>query len=143
MPLWQPANAIARPAYYDRDAIPISMQYNQIIAPAASTVRATYSPPFGYAAFIEVSTMLILRFTAAAPASQANDQLRLNPFYGGVVIVAINLLNSNVIGDQRQAVITSYGYMAYGDVMDAVTFDGSVGGTMQHGVFMKGTEFLY
>lgn len=143
MPLWQPANAIARPAYYDRDAIPVTMEYNQIVAPHAAVVRVSYSPPGGYAAFVEVVTMLLLRSSAAGAANPANDQVRLNPFYGGVVIVAINFMQSNVISDQRTAIVTSYGYMAYGDVLDGLTYDSSVGGTMQHAIFMKGTEFLY
>ena len=143
MPLWQPMDAIARPAYYDRDAIPVFMNYNASVGPHGSTLRASYTPPFAYAAFIESLYMLGMRSGAAAPVGFTDASFRLTPFYGGTVIVSYLIWNNNTLYFQEKMALTSYGYMAYGDVIDFRTSDGSTGGTTIYALAMKGTEFLF
>lgn len=143
MPLWQPSNAIARPAYYDRDPIPAIANYADQIPPAGSTVRASYIPPNGYAAFIEAMFLFTYRGVVAAAPSIVQFYVNFRPFTGGVYRVAQVQQNTNVLFEDKTLVSGNFGYMAFGDQIDLITFDGSTGGQQAFGGTVKGTEFLY
>lgn len=143
MARWYQTSEIARPEYYDRQPIPVFCAYSNVVAPAGGTIRATYTPPANYAAFVEVVSLSIRRATAAAPAQAAAFYLNFLPFYGGSFIVLFVTFDSNVVGDVRGDTLSSLGYMAFGDSINLTTFDFSVGGTLQFTGAAKATEFVY
>lgn len=143
MPLWQPMDAIARPAYYDRAPIPIIVQYSGVVAPHAPTTRASYTPPDGFANFLETMYLFERRQTAAAPGSSVVSYVELLPFYGGSGVILQNYFESGLVALQPATMLSNYGYIAYGDTIRLVTFDSSIGGSIQYQLALKGTEFLY
>lgn len=143
MPLWQPQSAVARPAYYDREPAPVTCAYSATHIPHGGTVRATYSPPVGFAAFMETGTVLIRRAAVAAPAQAAAFEVDYLPSGGGSVIVAFLPFILNVVGDNAILPTGVFGYMAFGDTIQLLTFDFSVGGSLQFTGAIKGTEFLF
>lgn len=143
MPLWQPTKSLARPAYYDRDPVPVYGAVNATFAPHGVTQRASYTPPTDYAAFIEFIQYTHIRTAAAAPAASSNLYWDFLPFYGGTVRVLWSYFLDNTVNLVKTGQIDGYGYMAYGDTLQLFTQDASTGGTMSYQSSMKGTEFLY
>ena len=144
MPLFQPTKAIARPAYYDRDAFTYAVPFTGTLAPHGVTQRITYSPPQGYAAFIENLLSSMIRVTAAAPAIYALSIWRFTPFFAGVPGPVLYVAQpSNTVYDFKSENIQNTGYMAYGDNLECVTADFSIGGTVLYNETAKFTEFLF
>lgn len=143
MPLWQPTTAVARPAYFDRDPIPVNPSFYGIIPPHGFTTQATYTPAFGYAAFIEEMVLTVVRTNVAAPAGVVNDWIIFLPFFGGYMYPVFLYDVLATAFDSRQLNVSSFGYMAYGDTLAINTSDVSTGGFMLHNLAVKGTEFLY
>lgn len=143
MPLWQATQSVARPAYYDRAAIPTIGQYNAAVAPHASTVRVQYSPAYPFAAFIENCTLLVRRNSVAAPLGRVAIQATIIPFFGGSTTLSIVRMFDNTVEATKQDSQNTIGYMAYGDTLYIVTSDGGTGGTVEYLGSYKGTEFLY
>jgi hypothetical protein len=143
MPLWQPSKALARPDYYDRDAIPQFITYQNTVAPHGLTVRASYSPAFPFAAFIENMVARMTRVTAAAPAASMNLYADFVPFFGGTARIFWLFTVDNTLFAGYTFNGNSFGYMAYGDTLTLSTGDASTGGTVSFLASEKGTEFLY
>lgn len=143
MPRWYPTRELARPVYYDRDAIPIIATYVGLVTPHTFTTRATYTPAFPFAAFIEVLMTFAFRVTAATTPSAVSSFWDFLPFYGGTARLDWNYFEANTAGYQLVHQLTSFGYMAYGDTIRYTTNDSSTGGTIYFLGSMKGTEFYY
>lgn len=143
MPRWYAGSDTARRIYYDRDPIPIYAAYGGTVGPHGLAVRASYTPPIGYAAFIEVISFLNVRHVLATTPVFSTTELKFYPFYGGVVPISIQLFPNNVTYQSMALQLTGYGYLAYGDVLEIATQNLDAGGTVQFQATLKGTEFLY
>lgn len=143
MPLWQPSKTLARPQYYDRDPVPVAASYLATVAPHGSTIRASYSTAYPYAAFIESLIVDIIRVTAAAAVGPVSGHWEFLPFSGGTYRLQWVYFVDNTLQVQRAQEGNSFGYMAFGDTIQFVTVDGSTGGTNFYLGSMKGTEFYY
>lgn len=143
MPLWQPTQSVARPAYYDRDAIPMILVGSFSGGPHVATVRATYTPAFLLACFVEVGYLSMVRSTVAGVVVQAGVYIEYLPYFGGSQIILNDAYISNVINFPQINQLSQFGYMAYGDTIRIVTFNSDTGGTINHYGSLKGTEFLY
>ena len=135
---------VARPAYNDRQPIPILANYLASgVAPHAMTVRASYTPPDGYAAFIESIVLQVIRQSAAGVLSYSEAFIYFLPYYGGTYQLLPCTLFNNTVAQYAQQSLTSYGYMAFGDTLQIKTQDTSTGGFCAYSGLIKGTEFLY
>lgn len=134
---------VARPAYYDRQAITAMIDASTHLLPSGQTVRATYAPAFPYAAFVESIYVSIQRATAAAPVNASAIMVRYYPFFGGVITVMALTCTSNVVGFVESDHQPDFGYMAYGDAIKLETFDIDTGGALDTYASMKATEFRY
>lgn len=144
MPQIFTTSEIARPQYYDRQPVPIVASFlSSGVVPHALTTRASYSPAYPYAAFIEAITLQVIRQSAAAAQSYQEAFVFFLPYYGGTYQLLPCTGYSNVPGNVTQQNMSDYGYMAYGDTLQLKTSDPSTGGTGSYSVLLKGTEFLY
>jgi hypothetical protein len=143
MPQIYTVEQIARPAYYDRQPIAVFTGYANIVGPHATTLRASYSPPGGYANFGEIVMLGAIRATAAPGNALASAIMNIAPFYGGEFSVGQANLDNLGVGAEKTVILTQVGYIAFGDTLKFYTVDGSAGGTIQYNLYFKGTEFLY
>lgn len=143
MPRWYTGRDVARPAYYDREAIPCLGFSNVGVGPHANIIRVSYGPAFPYAAFIETMITTLQRNVAAAPVGLVNAYWELVPFFGGSTIIDSEAFTDNTVGYRLNQVISQLGYMAYGDLLQFRTFDLGTGGSVGYLGSFKGTEFLY
>lgn len=143
MPRWYPTRELARPVYYDRDAVPVYANVNATFTPAGATVRASYSPAYPFAAFMETIYLSIRRDAAASAALFDQAFVNFYPYYGGNTRIVTVERWDNVLNVVDKAVVTSYGYMAYGDSLQIYTYSGSIGGSVAIFASIKGTEFYY
>lgn len=144
MPQIFTTSEIARPQYYDRQPIPVVASFlSSGTVPHAATIRASYSPAFPYAAFIEAITLQVIRQAVAAPNGYQEAFVFFLPYFGGTYQLLPCTLYSNVIGAVAQQNMSDYGYMAYGDTLQLKTSDNGTGGSGAYSTLLKGTEFLY
>lgn len=143
MPLWQPAKALSRPVYYDRDPVPEFAYWINAVAPHGVTLRATYGPATGRAAFLERFTLQAFRTTVAAPAADVNHWANFNPFYGGAFRFAYVVFSSNTLYVVNDDNGSDFGYMAFGDDIEIYSLDNSTGGSVAYLGSVKCTDFLY
>lgn len=144
MPLWQPSKVLARPAYYDRDPLMVQGGYNSSLAPHATTLRISYAPPFQRAAFVELINLFIIRVGVAGAAGLSALWWQASLAGSGVFYkVAYSAIDNVAVATSNQNVVTSLGYFAYNDQLQAYTLDAATGGTVYYDTSFKGTEFLY
>lgn len=143
MPQFFQTTQIARPAYYDRQAIGVLNAYAATLAPHALTTRWTYTPVNGGAAFIETIALEAIRTAVAGALSASAVNIVFAPFYGGSFVLAGANIFDNVLYSKDEAQITSLGYMAFGDTLSLQTVDTDTGGQIfMRGTF-KGSEFVF
>ena len=128
--------AVARPAYYDRNAASVSGNYGATVGPHAATTRFTYTVPSGKKCVVEAVYAHILRQTAATA-------LGIVQLYSGTNTVrSVNLAayNNTVYSyypDKATTQLTVYG----GASFTAVSADAGTGGTNEIIIQFNGTEF--
>lgn len=136
------AQGLARPTYYDRNAIPQARSYSQgAIAPHAQTQRWTYTVPAGKKAFIEEIFGQVRRETAAAPVGRIDIQVIYVPVTGSSMFIALPIIYTNVVGDQQTEFPPQLGLMVAGDLIHGDTEDTSTGGTAAFVAAIKFVEF--
>lgn len=132
--------AVARPAYYDRNAASIANIYLQTVAPHASTARWTYTVASGKKLQLENTTIRVIRITAATVAGTYATEVTLT-IGASTYLVTQSYQTSNVANftDFRtdQTVMTLYA----GEIITGATIDTSTGGTVQYGLWNKGTLY--
>lgn len=143
MPLWVTTSAIARPAYYDRNARAIMFSFAGVIGPSPVVVQATYTPPVAYAAFLEVGTVSIIRNVAAAAPIYAQVLITTAFAGGGGGTLGQWTNNSNVLYVYHEEMIPTYGYVKYGDTVQICTFNPELSGSFAMNAAVKGTQFLF
>lgn len=118
-----------RPQYYDRNPLTVSVlgYFNAGLAPAGSTLRASYTVPSNRKANISAVSLSMIRQTVATTPLLAGAGIQRTTDVGDF---SANLYN-NVVGatDEARSGINLFGFA--GNVYNLNTFDNSTGGTIQ------------
>ncbi len=134
---------VARPNYYDRLVAVASFTYGStVLAPAAQTIRATYTVPTGHRAYWESAGGWLSRASAAGALGRARIFHRWTPFLLSVGhTVLMTVLFANNIGDHAEQSQTDYGVLGAADIATIETFDDSTGGSVEYTASGKVTEY--
>ena len=133
--------AVARPAYYDRNASSIMPNYSGVISPTGATTRYTYTVAAGKKALLEVSTAFISRVTAASSSGQFFSDTRITLANSDYLILHTPHQTDNTLlapyFASSAAAVTLYA----GETISSQTTDNSTGGTILFILASKGTLF--
>ena len=133
--------AVARPAYYDRNATSGTAVYSGAsIAPHAETVRWTITVAAGKKANIELTRMMANRVTVATAASVAGYVARITTSTSYMDILYEAHI-SNVLGYEAKDIAPAGVTLYAGETLDGRTYDGSTGGYYNYLTGCKYTTF--
>lgn len=132
--------AVARPAYYDRNAVSSFGSYNNIPAPHAFTNRFTQTIASGKKLSIEVGNIILYRYTVATVAGQIFCEHSVTSSS-----VAVQLATTSYFGNTTN-VITQVNFngpvtIYAGEIYNINTLDLSTGGISNISANYKGTLF--
>lgn len=133
--------AVARPAYYDRNASSIMPSYASFNSPHAATIRYTYTVASGKKALIETSTSYISRYQAATISGYYAADTRITLASGSYMILHRPVVIDNTLGPAYFGSSTGAVTLYAGETISAETSDGSTGGTVTMILAAKGTLF--
>lgn len=133
--------AVARPAYYDRNATTGVQAYDAApVAPHVLTTRWTVTVASGRKAMVENANVRLVRLTAAAPVGQTNIQIIVTS--GATQVDLFNIFTwDNTVNVFRSAAMPASVTLYAGETLAATTSDVSTGGTNYIGMFGKYTTF--
>lgn len=132
----------SRAAWYDRNPSMLVLNYQaSSIAPHAETIRWSYIVPSGRKAIIEAIVVHLIRTTVATSINEYGAYVRavLPNNYNAQVRLIDTLVNTQYynVNDEFAGALTLF----EADTLQAVTYDGSTGGTVSYYLAHKGTEF--
>lgn len=128
--------AVARPAYYDRNATASTSSYSAAPAPAGDVTRWSVTVASGKKILVEASYCSVTR--QSAPTVGALYYATV--FCSGIIINSI-ADTSTVVGTTQSRIVTGMITAYPGDVIYGLTSDSSTGGTVFFNVQYKGTQF--
>jgi hypothetical protein len=136
--------AVARPAYYDRNATATNLAFASTEAPHTTTTRFTVTVAAGKKLFMEVLSLAVYR---ASIATSAGNYITSISSYDGTtesnLLYDITYNNLSLAGGgplQRLVVGTNVTVYA-GQLIYATTSDNSTGGQVRYILAAKGTTF--
>ena len=133
--------AVARPAYYDRNATSTLQSYSSIDAPVVQTTRWTTTVAAGTKLLIEMANGRLTTVTAATVKS-IYDYGAIYITSGATTISMVDIaLDTNTVGAYRQQLITQGPTIYAGETVFAATAAASTGGTIQYVLQIKGTTY--
>jgi hypothetical protein len=133
--------AVARPAYYDRNATSGLSTYGAVnIGPHAETVRFTVTVGSGRKAFIEQARFTCLRITAAAVVN-ATTMIFRNTSGASSVDLIYETKWVTTVGDELTQGTTGTSTLYAGETLDARTSDLCTGGAWNYYLNCKYTTF--
>ena len=132
--------AVARPAYYDRNAVSIVQNYSVSVAPHGNTVRWTTTCSTGKKINIELINVRIVQDVAATV--KVSNYCAVYITSGATTFSLADLLNpSNTVGAPVYCQMSGVPTLYAGESAAAATGDASTGGTAQYLVAMKATSY--
>lgn len=132
----------SRPDWYDRGAVAVFTGYNAGgVAPHAGTQRWTYTVAAGKKLAIQCFDAQILRITAAAAVAEYGIILQYVPSGGGGGYIVQPNSVDNAVSAGEDRILGSTMVLTSGDVISAITYDGSTGGTVSYNVSFQGLLF--
>lgn len=142
MPQIIPAQAIARPTYYDRQAEAIVTSFSDGYAPHATTTRATYTVPAGFRAFIE--SLIGAAQNGSAPSNVGINLviMTFQPSGGSEANVFYHSHTNTAEQTFSQNTMNTFGYMGAGDAVRLKTVNTDTGGTCTLIGTIKTIEFV-
>jgi len=133
--------AVARPAYYDRNAAGFIINYSASVAPHGETNRVTVTVAAGKKHAVEIIGATILRDAAAAVLGLAAVRAYITPSGGTTTkFLELPLYNNTVFSSSILFIpppVTQYP----GDVLLLQTVDGSTTGSITFSCVYKSTIF--
>jgi len=135
--------ASARATFYDRNPIPLGLNYNSSLAPHGLTVRWSYTVPVGKKFLMAYSYAYGFKSVLAGAPGPFRGQIRVTPVVGAVyypIWVYTYLLTLGDVGEMNGN--TSVAFLP-GDVIEGLTQDTNGGGNILFSIGMSGTEFDY
>jgi len=134
--------AVARPAYYDRNASSVIQTDLAVYAPHTATVRVTYTVAAGKKMFIETSSTLLQNSTAPTVAGLATSIVRLqNVALQFTDPIRSDTLTSAVLTTIYDKSLTGQTTLYAGEQALLITANSSTGGTVTHLCAFKATLF--
>ena len=134
--------AAARPAYYDRNAAAVTVQYvGNNIAPHADTVRSTYTVASGRKVLIELGHTALTRQVAAAPVGLYYATTYIAA--GGNTPRYIHNMSKDNTVQPADIVVQAYSAVTVyaSETVNVLTGDQSTGGQVNYVVMWKGTLY--
>jgi len=132
--------AVARPAFYDRNAASAVAVYLAQTGPHAVTTRWTYTVASGKKLNVEVTPCRILRQTVAAPVGLVAVEVQLTSG-ASLLVMLSNYMTDNVPNVPYQKDSSASYTMYSSETLTSVSVDISTGGVVQYSITMKGTLF--
>lgn len=127
--------------WYDRNPVGRGSEYDNVISPAATTTRWTYTVPANKKFAVQAMGVHAIRYTAAAPADIAGARISYTPSGGSITKVIFAPGVTNTVGDGKAISVGSTLTLATGDAISCITFDTSTGGSYWMFGGMMGIEF--
>lgn len=131
--------AVARPAYYDRNATSIADGYFADVGPHANTVRFTRTVAAGKKLIVEFANSSIIRTTVAAPVGSYSSYINVQSTSGLRLTDIFSRDNTQYVYI-RQATPVSVTIYA-GESYTGETSDASTGGTITYLHQIKSTQY--
>lgn len=132
--------AVARPAYYDRNAASVTAEYVGTVGPHAGTNRFTYTVASGKKLITEFAYSSMYRATVAAPVGQYSAIVFAQVGANTPRFAYIDSVKNTV--DATQQTTTAGAITIYaGESLNGYTSDASTGGTVSYILQAKGTLF--
>jgi len=132
---------VSRPAWYDRNPKPIAKSYMVDAGPHVATQRITYTVPPDRVCMVEMTALMMLRLTVAAPVGRAAIILKYTPLDQAQASIVYLEHYDNTPGFATQFITGSTLTLFSGDILRVDTGDTSTGGTISYKIGLKGTEF--
>ncbi len=133
--------AVARPAYYDRNATAYAQAYDlSLVAPHVLTIRFTTTVAAGKKLLLEHLSSTMIRQSVAAPVGDVYIAPSVTTGASTYPITR-TYSNANVAGTTTYSQVVSGVTLYPSDVFTVSTFDGSTGGTMWYTIGAKGTTY--
>lgn len=133
--------AVARPAYYDRNASSIIASDQAIYAPHTGTVRSTTTVAAGKKLFLETSSTSLQNISAPTVAGTATSIVRIVSGLFSTDPLRTDTLTSAVLTTIFSNSITGQVTLYSGEQMLLITANTSTGGTVNHLCAFKATSF--
>ena len=134
--------AVARPAYYDRNASSVIQTELTVYAPHTATVRVTYTVAAGKKMFVETSSTLVQNVTAPTVAGISTSIVRLQNVSAQFTDpIRSDALTSAVLTTLIDKSLTGQTTLYAGEQALLITSNGSTGGTVLHLAAFKATLF--
>ena len=132
--------AVARPAYYDRNASGVSGQYSNDLAPHATTTRFTSTCPAGKKYILEGWYLSSWRISAATASGSVENLLTFQTASGGGYIAQATYVNNTLY--YREVYYGGTNITLYpADYIVYTTADASTGGQIRVAANVKFTSF--
>jgi len=132
--------AVARPAYYDRNATSSLGTYNNQIAPHTQTTRVTVTVAAGKKLLLELGNINFYRASVATVAGQVFIQHAVTSGATTVQLITASYFG-NTTNDQTRIAFSGSVTIYAGELYFIDTLDSSTGGTVNFSLNYKGTSF--
>lgn len=134
--------AVARPAYYDRNAASSILGYSADIAPHGATTRATYTGAAGKKTYVEYALSACRTSNVGTVSGRRFGIIRITDATTATCDIArvdgaSSLVANTVVSDKCQGMPTIYA----GETVTMITTDGTTGGTIDWVLNAKMTTF--
>ena len=134
--------AVARPAYYDRNAASSILGYSADVAPHTVTTRATYTGAAGKKTYVEYALASCRVSTVGTVSGRRFGIVRITDATTATCDIAridgaSSLVANTVVSDKCQGMPTIYA----GETVTFLTADGTTGGTIDWVLNAKFTTF--
>jgi len=128
--------AVARPAYYDRNATSSYNQYSGVVGPHAETTRWTVTIAAGKKMLVEQIGITYFNVSVATVAGSYASNIFIVGQY-----LASQGSSVNVVATQGALYLTGNITLYAGETMYATTYNYATGGTVAHSMTYKATQF--
>jgi hypothetical protein len=132
--------AVARPAYYDRNATSSVQAFLATDGPHGQTTRWTTTVAAGKKIVSEAAAFRNLRTTVATVAGVVTSELQLVSGSSTLILIS-NRQTDNSVVTQYFVTLSAPLTLYTGESLSAVTVDLSTGGVVQYSLNFKGTSF--
>ena len=133
--------AVARPAYYDRNATSSFVSYSGDVAPHGDTLRATFTTAAGKKAYIETGVVYIRQSSGASVINRSLAVLRIVSGTDTNDVARIDSLSSATTSTSRTDKLAGQPTIYAGETLTIRTLDLSTGGTLDFNIGAKITSF--
>ncbi len=125
--------SVARPAYWDRNAVETSNSYIPAdLAPHLETTRFSYTVAANRKTFLDTAFVQIVRTSAYSSVGEARVMLYVLPSGGSLTCIMRQSIITTAVYTYQQFTLGGSVLMTAGSVLTAATSDGSTGGLVSY-----------